>query len=71
MLCGPSVKAAVEKVQTPGLTRVPVPSDCVPSKKVTVPLETPPLARPAVTVAVKVVDCWKTLGLATRSTSTR
>jgi hypothetical protein len=51
MVWVPRVRAVVEKVATPLLFRVPVPSRVVPSEKLTVPDTTPVVA---VVVAVKV-----------------
>ena len=56
--CGPTASAVVEKVATlPEV--VPVPRTVAPSLKVTVP----PFGTPGETVAVKVTDWPKTVGL--------
>jgi len=63
MLCVPVVSAEVVYVATPPL-KVPVPRVVAPSLKVTVPVGVPEPGEAAATVAVKVTDCPKTLGLA-------
>ena len=55
---------AIATIPAGDFSRVPVPSVVVPSRNVTVPVGVPDPGDTAVTVAVKVIDCPKTEGLA-------
>jgi len=60
----PTANPEVMKVAVPVLSRVAFPRDIAPSMKVTVPDGTPPPPPEALTTAVKVTTCPKTLGFA-------
>jgi hypothetical protein len=63
MLWLPTVSELVVSVALPVLSRSADPIDVAPSLNITVPEGTPAPPPEAVTAAVKVTDCPKTLGL--------